>query len=95
MMQADNTPSCAFPRALRCPICPPSHGGDLWVYWVEVDEPERPQWVKLHHSCRRCDHDFVLRYALGPEDGWEFSMEMGMCPDSCAVVHGLYGEAPR
>ena len=95
MLQADGTPSRAFPRALQCPICPPWRGGDLWVYAIDVDERIHPQWVVLHHSCRRCEHGFALRYALGPEDQWEFSMQMDMCPETCAVVHGLYGEAYR
>jgi hypothetical protein len=65
------------------------------MYQVDVDTPEQPLWVIMRHTCRRCEHDSVLRYALGPEDRWEFPMEMSMCPDSCTIVHGLYGEAPR
>jgi hypothetical protein len=93
MLQSDQTPSRAFPRTLACPICPPRRGGDLLVYAIDVDARVDPQHVIMRHVCRRCDHSFALCYALGPEGRWEFSLQMGECPPTCAVVHGLYGEA--
>jgi hypothetical protein len=92
MEQADQTPSRAIPRHLRCPICPPRHGGDLEVYAVDVDNFDTPRRIRLEHSCRRCHHIFTLVYRLGPEDRWEFVLERGMCPPECTVVHGLYAE---
>ena len=92
MEQADQTPSCAIPRHLCCPICLPLHGGDLEVYAVDVDNFDTPRRIGLEHSCRRCRHIFTLVYRLGPEDRWEFVLERGMCPPECTVVHGLYAE---